>query len=56
MRLDLGSSGKDDVQALAIVQILIEVTVDRSVEVLGCPNVRGIDSSFIRRVGASWAT
>ncbi|HET7608310.1 MAG TPA: alpha-hydroxy acid oxidase [Gammaproteobacteria bacterium] len=49
----LGAGGEAGVhQALKI----LKTELARDMALLGCPNVRAIDSSFVRRVGGSWAT
>ena len=49
----LGAGGEARVhQALKI----LKTELARDMALLGCPSVRTIDSSFIRRVGASWVT
>ena len=49
----LGAGGEAGVhQALKI----LKTELARDMALLGCPNVRAIDPSFVRRVGGSWAT
>jgi len=49
----LGAGGEAGVvQALQI----LKTELARDMALLGCPTVRDVDSSVIRRVGASWAT
>jgi L-lactate dehydrogenase (cytochrome) len=49
----LGAGGEAGVhQALKI----LKTELARDMALLGCPSVSAIDSSVIRRVGASWAT
>ena len=49
----LGAGGEAGVtQALKI----LKTELARDMALLGCANVRAIDPSFVRQVGASWAT